>query len=126
MKSFHDYATLKTTGQLVMDLGSISTHICALVALLRNYDVHNNLSTKVLLWVLVGTIIFQVIVAVGLYIFRTLDLNSEVNHQAANRWNIVFFCALFLVAVLETFIGAFEKFGMDHVPYISGNGTSVF
>lgn len=60
MKSFHDYASLKTTGQLVMDLGSISTHICALVALLRQYDVNKNLSTQVLLWVLVGTIIFQV------------------------------------------------------------------
>jgi len=99
-----------------MDLGSISTHICALVALFRTYDVQHSLSTQVLMWVLVGTIVFQALVAIGLYIFRTLDLNDDINHRVANRWNIVFFVCLFMIAILETFIGAFEKFGLDHVP----------
>jgi len=53
-----------------------------------------------------------------------LDLNEEINHRVANRWNIAFFCALFVIACLETFIGAFEKFGMDHVPMMAGNVTA--
>lgn len=63
-------------------------------------------------------------VAVGLYVFRTLDLNEEINHRVANRWNIVFFVSLFVIAILETFIGAFEKFGLDHTPMANGTNPN--
>lgn len=60
MKNFHKYATLKTSGQLVMDLGSVTTHIAALVALLKSTNVNDNPLTQFFCWFLVGTIIFQV------------------------------------------------------------------
>lgn len=62
------------------------------------------------------------IVAIGLYTFRLLDINEEVNHHAAKRWNIVFFVAVFIISLCEAFIGIFEKFGLEHGPSVL-NGT---
>lgn len=59
MEDFNRYATIKTSGQLVLDLGSVSTHIVALVAILKGRNLDEPL-TKFFLWFLVGTIIFQV------------------------------------------------------------------
>lgn len=148
MKNFHGYATLKTSGQLVMDLGSVTTHIAGLIAFLKNGNTESTLG-QFFLWFLVGVIIFQVwntsntihlksqlffikktvhiqqvIVAVGLYIFRWLDLNEEVNHRTAYRWNIIFFVAVFLTSICEAFLGIFEKFGLEHGPG-AVNGTSL-
>jgi len=122
MKNFHSYATLKTSGQLVMDLGSITTHICALIALLKNTNINDHILTQFFCWFLVGTIIFQTIVAIGLFTFRTLDLNDEINHNYAKKWNIAFFVCIFVISLAEAFIGIFEKFGLEHG--IGTNGTT--
>jgi len=111
--NINNYATLKTNGQLLMDLGSITTHLSVLIALIRNGDMTDGLN-QIFCWFLVGTIVFQVVVAVGLYVFRLLDINDEVNQEKAKRWNIAFFAAIFIIAILEAFIGVFEKFGLEH------------
>ncbi|XP_021968316.1 uncharacterized protein LOC110863342 [Folsomia candida] len=122
--NFHKYATLKTSGQLVMDLGSVTTHIAALVALLKSTNVNDNPLTQFFCWFLVGTIIFQVIIAIGLFTFRQLDLNEEINHTVAKRWNIAFFVAIFIISLCEAFIGIFEKFGLEHGPSVINGTTS--
>jgi len=57
MKNFHAYASLKTTGQLVLDVGSVTTHVAGLV---HAMEYINHPPVQLLIWFLFGTIIFQV------------------------------------------------------------------